>query len=134
MDRTPKQVQDLTLALLYLTSLEDHDDPASRRCWKGYDFQTLADLQAQGLVEDTQGRIPLRLPPQGIAQAKASRPSGIPGTRPRPCCRLWGWRIPGPNGSNRGTACRNDAAGCVFPSPRWRPSRNWMAQCLNAPH
>lgn len=44
MDRTPKQVQDLTLALLYLTSLEDHDDPASRRCWKGYDFQTLADL------------------------------------------------------------------------------------------
>ena len=50
MDRTPKQVQDLTLALLYLTSLEDHDDPASRRCWKGYDFQTLADLQAQGLV------------------------------------------------------------------------------------
>ena len=51
MDRTPKQVQDLTLALLYLTSLED--------------------LQAQGLVEDTQGRIPLRLPPQGIAQAKA---------------------------------------------------------------
>ena len=71
MDRTPKQVQDLTLALLYLTSLEDHDDPASRRCWKGYDFQTLADLQAQGLVEDTQGRIPLRLPPQGIAQAKA---------------------------------------------------------------
>lgn len=71
MDRTPKQVQDLTLALLYLTSLDDHDAPASRRCWKGYDFQTLADLQAQGLVEDTQGRIPLRLPPQGIAQAKA---------------------------------------------------------------
>ena len=121
MDRTPKQVQDLTLALLYLTSLEDHDDPASRRCWKGYDFQTLADLQAQGLVEDTQGRIPSACPPRASP-------------KPRPCCRLWGWRIPGPNGSNRGTACRNDAAGCVFPSPRWRPSRNWMAQCLNAPH
>lgn len=71
MDRTPKQTQDLTLALLYLTSLADHDDPAARRCWKGYDFQVLADLQAQGLVEDTQGRVPLRLPPAGIDQAKA---------------------------------------------------------------
>ncbi len=39
MDRTPKELQQLTLALLYLTSLADHDDPASRRCWKGYDFQ-----------------------------------------------------------------------------------------------
>lgn len=72
MDRTPKQLQQLTLALLYLTSLADHEDPASRRCWKGYDFQVLADLMAQGLLQDTQGRIPLRLPPEGIAQAKAA--------------------------------------------------------------
>lgn len=71
MDRTPKQLQQLTLALLYLTSLADHDDPASRRCWKGYDFQVLEDLMAQGLLQDTQGRIPLRLPPEGVAQAKA---------------------------------------------------------------
>ena len=28
MDRSPKQLQELTLALLYLTSLQDHDDPA----------------------------------------------------------------------------------------------------------
>lgn len=35
MDRSPKQLQELTLALLYLTSLQDHDDPAGRRCWKG---------------------------------------------------------------------------------------------------
>ena len=32
MDRSPKQLQELTLALLYLTSLQDHDDPAGRRC------------------------------------------------------------------------------------------------------
>ena len=71
MERTPKQVQDLTLALLYLTSLADQADPASRRCWKGYDFSALEDLKTQGLLQDTQGRIPLRLPPEGIAQAKA---------------------------------------------------------------
>ena len=83
MDRTPKQVQDLTLALLYLTSLEDHDDPASRRCWKGYDFQTLADLQAQGLVEDTQGRIPSACP------LRAS-------PKPRPCLQALGLEDPRP--------------------------------------
>ena len=51
MDRSPKQLQELTLALLYLTSLQDHDDPAGRRCWKGYDFQVLEDLKAQGLLQ-----------------------------------------------------------------------------------
>lgn len=71
MDRTPKELQQLTLALLYLTSLADQEAPASRRCWKGYDFQVLEDLTAQGLLQDTQGRIPLRLTPEGIAQAKA---------------------------------------------------------------
>ena len=68
MDRSPKQLQELTLALLYLTSLQDHDDPAGRRCWKGYDFQVLEDLKAQGLLQDTQGRIPLRLPQEGVAR------------------------------------------------------------------
>ena len=53
MDRSPKQLQELTLALLYLTSLQDHD------------------LKAQGLLQDTQGRIPLRLPPEGVARAQA---------------------------------------------------------------
>ena len=71
MDRSPKQFQELTLALLYLTSLQDHDDPAGRRCWKGYDFQVLEDLKAQGLFQDTQGRIPLRLPQEGVARAQA---------------------------------------------------------------
>ena len=71
MDRSPKQLQELTLALLYLTSLQDHDDPAGRRCWKGYDFQVLEDLKAQGLLQDTQGRIPLRLPQEGVARAQA---------------------------------------------------------------
>ena len=71
MDRSPKQLQELTLALLYLPSLQDHDDPAGRRCWKGYDFQVLEDLKAQGLLQDTQGRIPLRLPPEGVARAQA---------------------------------------------------------------
>ena len=72
MDRSPKQLQELTLALLYLTSLQDHDDPAGRRCWKGYDFQVLEDLKAQGLLQDTQGRIPLRLPQEGVARAQAA--------------------------------------------------------------
>lgn len=48
MDRSPKQLQELTLALLYLTSLQDHDDSAGRRCWKGYDFQVLEDLKSPG--------------------------------------------------------------------------------------
>ncbi len=59
MDRSPKQLQELTLALLYLTSLQDHDDPAGRRCWKGYDFQVLEDLKAQGLLQE------------GVARAQA---------------------------------------------------------------
>ena len=71
MDRSPKQLQELTLALLYLPSPQDHDDPAGRRCWKGYDFQVLEDLKAQGLLQDTQGRIPLRLPQEGVARAQA---------------------------------------------------------------
>ena len=65
MDRTPKQLQQLTLALLYLTSLADHDDPASRRCWKGYDFQVLEDLMAQGLLQDTRAASLSACPPRG---------------------------------------------------------------------
>lgn len=90
MDRSPKQLQELTLALLYLTSLQDHDDPAGRRCWKGYDFQVLEDLKAQGLLQDTQGRIPLRLPQEGVAGPRLSWPP-------------WGWKTwsPGQNNQNR---------------------------------
>lgn len=87
MDRSPKQLQELTLALLYLTSLQDHDDPAGRRCWKGYDFQVLEDLKAQGLLQDTQGRIPLRLPPGGRGPGPGC--PGRPGDgRPGPPARI----------------------------------------------
>ena len=77
MDRSPKQLQELTLALLYLTSLQDHDDPAGRRCWKGC------------------SRIP-----------KAAFPCGCP-RRAWPGHRLswppWGWKTwsPGQNNQNR---------------------------------
>ena len=83
MDRSPKQLQELTLALLYLTSLQDHDDPAGRRCWKGYDFQVLEDLKAQGLLQDTQGRIPLRLPQEGVAQAQPKKKKSTGAKRSR---------------------------------------------------
>ena len=71
MDRSPKQLQELTLALLYLTSLQDHDDPAGRRCSMGYDCLGLGDVSAEALRQDTQGRIPLRLPQEGVARAQA---------------------------------------------------------------
>lgn len=90
MDRSPKQLQELTLALLYLTSLQDHDDPAGRRCWKGYDFQVLEDLKAQGLLQDTKAAFPCGCPRRAWPGHRLSWPP-------------WGWKTwsPGQNNQNR---------------------------------
>ena len=112
MDRSPKQLQELTLALLYLTSLQDHDDPAGRRCWKGYDFQVLEDLKAQGLLQDTQGRIP-------PAAASGGRGPG-PGCPGHP-----GDGRPGPRQNNQNRPFRRAQLrrkGRFLPGVQMRPS------------
>src|SRR5699024_2059149 len=66
VDERLKQIRELTLMLMYLTSWEDHDAPGLRavkkkelgsyplvrRCWKGYDFRLLKDLVEEGLICD----------------------------------------------------------------------------------
>ena len=51
MDSQDQAVQDLTLALMFLTSWQERPDEL-RRCWKGYDFDVLDGLAEQGLISD----------------------------------------------------------------------------------
>lgn len=53
MKKSRKQgIEELTLMLLYLTRFQDNNDfcPYEEPSWKGYDFDTLDDLEEQGLL------------------------------------------------------------------------------------
>jgi hypothetical protein len=49
MNYNQAKVDELTLALMYLTSFTDGD---SMRSWKGYDWETLARLHAAGFISN----------------------------------------------------------------------------------
>jgi hypothetical protein len=44
-----KKVDELTLALMYLTTFDDRGEP---RSWKGYDWDVLGRLHAAGLISN----------------------------------------------------------------------------------
>lgn len=56
-ERMGKEIEELTLLLLYLTGWEEKENYLSRpvyRSWKGYPFEILNKLEEDGLI--TQGR------------------------------------------------------------------------------
>ena len=65
-----KQVNELTLALLYLNRFNERGD-FSWRSWKGYDFDSLNILTDQGMLYDTSHRSKsVSLTDEGTQKAK----------------------------------------------------------------
>ena len=68
MDYDENKVDEITLALLWLTSFKD---PAGTRAWKGQDWGTMERLHAKGFIADPRSKTEsVLLSPEG---AKRSR-------------------------------------------------------------
>ena len=53
MDYDTSKVDEMTLALMHLTSFADH---GATRSWKGYDWAAMGRLHAAGLISDPVGK------------------------------------------------------------------------------
>jgi len=53
MDYDQSKVDEMTLALMFLTSFSEH---SITRSWKGYDWDTMGRLHAAGLIQDPVGK------------------------------------------------------------------------------
>ena len=49
MDYDQSKVDEMTLALMFLTSFSEH---GITRSWKGFDWETMGRLHATGLIQD----------------------------------------------------------------------------------
>jgi hypothetical protein len=66
-----QQIKDLTLILLYLTSWEEgKNELKTLRSWKGYDFDSLNGLEAQGLISGRRKSKSVSFTDEGISTAK----------------------------------------------------------------
>ncbi|MEK5040761.1 DUF6429 family protein [Sporosarcina sp. FSL K6-3457] len=66
-----KQIKELTLLLLYMTSWEEEEIPEGmRRSWKGYSFNTLDELIAEDCVRGSNRSKSVFLTKLGIEEAK----------------------------------------------------------------
>ena len=64
------RIDEAVLALLYLTSFEEH---GVSRAWKGHDWDALNRLHTQGLIDDPRNRNKsIVFTPEGFARAKAT--------------------------------------------------------------
>jgi len=65
-----RQIEELTLLLLYLTSWEEKMGPnlTSRQAWKNHRFEALDALEEAGYL--SQSRKMIFLSPEGVTQAK----------------------------------------------------------------
>ena len=70
MDSQDQAVQDLTLALMFLTSWQERPDDL-RRCWKGYDLDVLDLLAEQGLISDSRRAKSAYLTEGGVERARS---------------------------------------------------------------
>lgn len=61
-------IRDLTLVLAYLTSWEEHKD-SLKRSWKGYDFDVLNRLEAEGMITGSHRAKSLWITPEGEERA-----------------------------------------------------------------
>ena len=69
MDETDKIAHDLTLMLIYLSSWEEGPFKV-RRAWKGFRFEILDQLAAEGFVSDSKRAKSLYLTEEGVQQAR----------------------------------------------------------------
>ena len=53
MDYDESKVDEMTLALMFLTSFSEH---GITRSWKGYDWDAMGRLHAAGLIQDPVGK------------------------------------------------------------------------------
>jgi hypothetical protein len=53
MDYDQSKVDEMTLALMFLTSFSEH---GITRSWKGYDWDAMGRLHASGLIQDPVGK------------------------------------------------------------------------------
>jgi hypothetical protein len=53
MDYDKSKVDEMTLALIFLTSFSDHE---ITRSWKGYDWDAMGRLYEAGLIHDPVGK------------------------------------------------------------------------------
>ena len=53
MDYDQSKVDEMTLALMFLTSFSEH---GITRSWKGYDWDAMGRLHAAGLIQDPVGK------------------------------------------------------------------------------
>ena len=67
-DKLHEQIKDMTLILLYLNS---YDDGASRRSWKGYNFDDLNTLAEEGFISEGKRAKSVVLYDDGIEKARA---------------------------------------------------------------
>ncbi|WP_153721104.1 DUF6429 family protein [Sporosarcina cascadiensis] len=69
-----KQVDELVLLLLHLTSWEEDELPDGiKRSWKGYPFSSLDDLQADDLIRGSNHSKSVYLTKAGIEKAEYLR-------------------------------------------------------------
>ena len=71
----PKETEDLTLLLIYLTSWDEnpkreYGDKPKLRAWKGYDFDVLNALQEKGFIAFKRGWKSVFLTEKGAERAK----------------------------------------------------------------
>jgi len=70
MDNVDDKIKELTLLLLYLNSWQEgNGDLAYRRSWKGFDFDTLNQLDAEGLIYDNGKAKSIQFSDEGINKA-----------------------------------------------------------------
>lgn len=66
-----KQIEELTLLLMYLNSFEDHELPTVvRRSWKGYSFDAINSLSDQDFIRGSARSKSVMLTESGIAEAQ----------------------------------------------------------------
>lgn len=69
MDERDQVTQDLTMALMYLTSWTERPGEM-RRCWKNYDFDDLDALSQQGLITSSRTAKSAYLTEEGVERAQ----------------------------------------------------------------
>lgn len=75
-----KQIEDLTLLLIYLTSFEDKEfSPTVRRSWKGYSFEALNALEEQDFLRGGKGSKSVYITKEGCNEAIALKNQYLPG-------------------------------------------------------
>ena len=68
---TPKQIEELTLLLLWLTSWQEgSSNEALYRAWRGYDFDILDALRKKELITGSYRAKSVYLTEKGVREAK----------------------------------------------------------------